>query len=78
MISKLCRVVTYDEGNSLIVSHDSLTTNLREVTWQTKKPNFFLCATTMTTKLGRIDTYNEENLPIISHHLVTTWSYEVT
>ena len=36
IITKLCRVVTNDKGNSPIVSHDSLTTKSREVTWQTK------------------------------------------
>ena len=36
MITKLCRVVTNDERNSPIMSHGSLTTKLREVTWQMK------------------------------------------
>ena len=42
MITKLCRIVTNDEGNSPIVSHDSLTTKSREVMWQTKSKISFL------------------------------------
>ena len=37
MITKLCRVVTYDEGNLLIMpTRDSVTTKSCEVMWQTK------------------------------------------
>ena len=36
MIIKLCRVVANDEGNSSIVSQDSLTMKSTEVMWQTK------------------------------------------
>ena len=42
MINKLSRVVTNDQGNSPIVSHDSLTTKSREVTWQTKNKIYSL------------------------------------
>ena len=36
MITKLCMIVTYDEGNSPIISGNYLTTKSREVTWQSK------------------------------------------
>ena len=36
MISKLCRVVTYDEEISPIISNDSLALQSREVTRKTK------------------------------------------
>ena len=42
MISKLCRVVTYDEGSSPTLSRESLTTYSREVRWQTKNKIYFL------------------------------------
>ena len=80
MITKLCRIVTNDEGNSPIVSHDSLTTKSREVTWQTK---FLLLHNAcegwlMATKLGRVVTYDEGNSPIMSDDPLITWSCEVT
>ena len=42
MITKLCMAVTYDEGNSLIISRNSLITYSRDVTCQTKNEFFSL------------------------------------
>ena len=36
MVTKLDRVVDYDEGHSTMISHDTLNTWSREVTWQIK------------------------------------------
>ena len=42
MITKLCRVVTYDGIKSPMMSRDSLTTKSHEVTWQNKNEIFSL------------------------------------
>ena len=78
VITKLCRVVTDDEGNSSIgVSwlYD------HEDTWghvTNKKQNFFLSPWLMATKLDRVVTYDEGNSPIMSDDPLITWSREVT
>ena len=71
MITKLFGVVTYDEGNSPIMSSDSH----NEVTWShvtNWKRDIFSCATPVTTKLGRFVTCNAENSRIMSNDPLTT------
>ena len=36
MATKLGMILTYDEGNAPVMSHDPLTTRSREVTWKFK------------------------------------------
>ena len=67
MVIKLDMVVAYDEENSLMISHDPLTTWLRDVTWQIKSLIF-----PIPQGLGpRAVIYNEGNSPMMSHDLLT-------
>ena len=77
-ITRLCRVVAYDDGNSSIMPLDFLTTKSREVAWQTKNKISPPFTTPVTTKLGRIVTCPEGNSPIMSQDPPIMWSHEVT
>ena len=58
MATKLGRIISYDDGNLRMMSHDSMTT------WS---HGFILpCTMPATTKRGRMVTYYEETSPIIT------------
>ena len=72
IISKLWKVVTYDEGKSPITPRDSLPkSHVRS--HDKKKQNISFSTTSMTTKLGRIVTWEEitDNVTRPPKHVVT-------
>ena len=70
MARKLGRIVSYNDGNSLMSSHDPLTTWSRLIMWLIE--SLISSKTSMTTKLCRVVTYDEGNSSIMSQDSLTT------
>ena len=79
MMTKLCRVVTYNEGNSSIMPRESLATKSLYITCQTKNKISFLSsfARPMATKLGRVMIYDEGKPCMNFHDPLIMWSRNV-